>query len=85
MNSQEKKVVERVGLALESLDTAAISIDSIKRDDRTEDVDKLLNEAADHIYEAQCALKKVGLEQYDSGYVGEHIVLKMRHRKNKKQ
>ena len=72
-------------MALESLDTASISIESITRDNRTEDVDKLLNEAADHIYEAQCALKKVGLDQYDNGYIGEHIVLKMRHRKNKKQ
>jgi hypothetical protein len=73
MRYSEKMVVEKVSVTKDLLEQALGQIDSIKKEDRTDMVDKLLGAAADSIYEAQRWLEKIDMVQYDSSYPSEHI------------
>jgi len=73
MNYAESKVPERVNAAQGALSVALEQIDSIQRKDRTEDVNTLLSEAADRIYEAMELLKKVDTGQYNNFFNGERV------------
>ena len=81
MNYQEKRIIKRITLARDYLNTAQEQLESIRKDDRTDDTDRLLNTALDNIFEATEALKKI--ECPDNIYVGENIRVVMRHRKKK--
>ena len=73
MNYQESKVPERVNAAKDALSVALLNIDNIQRKDRTEEVNTLLSEAADCIYEAKQLLEKVNTSQYNNFYTGERV------------
>lgn len=73
MNYQESKVPERVNAAKDALSVALLNIDSIQRKDRTEEVNTLLSEAADCIYEAKQLLEKVNTSQYSNFFNGERV------------
>lgn len=83
MKKSEKKAMEKIAAAKDYLALAVEQIEAISRDDRTTETDTLLNKAADEIFEAQEALKKIDEYQYYSTFVGEQIRPRMRHRKNK--
>ena len=83
MRNSEKKVFEKIALVKDCLKMAIEQIDLIKKDDRTPEVDKALNTAADSIFEAQETLKRIDEYQYYSTFVGEQIRPQMVHRKKK--
>ena len=85
MHNQETNVPFKIQEALCCLKQSTVIIDSIKQDARTPEVDTLIREAADSIFEAQEYLNKIDLEQYrkrSGGFIGENIRV-FRHRKNK--
>lgn len=73
MNYQESKVPERVNAAKDALSIALLNIDKIQRKDRTEEVNALLSEAADNIYEAKKLLERVNTSQYNNFFNGERV------------
>ena len=73
MNNSEKKVIERVALAINALTEATDELDSIKKEDRTPQVDHIICTAADNIYDAKRLLGSIDLSMYDSGWPAEHI------------
>lgn len=85
MRSCEAKVPVLIKDALNYLEAATHSIDNIKQEARTPEVDILIREAADSMFEAKEFLNKIDLEQYNTragGFVSENIRI-FRHRKNK--
>lgn len=83
MRNSEKRTFERIALVKDYLQMAIEQIDSIYKDDRTPETDRILNDVADGIFEAQERLKCIDEYQYYSMHIGEQIKPRMVHRKKK--
>ena len=83
MNSQERKLSQRIQLVNESLAEAIREIDNIPARVRTNKTDELLKKAADMIFSAQEIIGQVDAPVCEEIKVSEKIVF--RHRKNKNE
>lgn len=81
MNSQERKLPQRLQLVNESLAEAISEIDDIPARVRTNKTDELLKKAADMIYSAQEIIGQIDAPVCEEIKVSEKIVF--RHRKKK--
>ena len=81
MNSQERKLSQRIQLVNESLAEAIREIDNIPARVRTNKTDELLKKAADMIYSAQEIIGQIDAPVCEEIKVSEKIVF--RHRKKK--
>ena len=73
MKRSEKNVPKRVKAAMLLLQAAMEELDGISRDNRSNDVDKIINIASDNIYEAKEVLGKMELLQYGVERPSENI------------
>ena len=81
MNSQERKLPQRLQLVNESLAEAISEIDDIPARVRTNKTDELLKKAADMIYSAQEIIGQIDAPVCEEIKVSEKIFF--RHRKKK--
>lgn len=73
------RVVRLVDMVKEDLEEAIRHIDQISKDNRTEDMDKKLNEAADCIYMAQKFLDSIEVVDYaETRHTGEGIKIRQK-------
>ena len=72
--SRPESLYKRVELAKQYLQEAITSIDSISKDNKSPEIDKILHEATDFMYEAQELLEKASVGR--STYVSENVVIR---------
>lgn len=82
MNSQERKLPQRLQLVNESLAEAISEIDDIPARVRTNKTDELLKKAADMIYSAQEIIGQIDAPVCEEIKVSEKIVFRHRKKKN---
>jgi hypothetical protein len=82
MNSQERKLSQRIQLVNESLAEAISEIDDIPTRVRTNKTDELLKKAADMIYSAQEIIGQIDAPVCEEIKVSEKIVFRHRKKKN---
>lgn len=82
MNSQERKLSQRIQLVNESLAEAISEIDDIPARVRTNKTDELLKKAADMIYSAQEIIGQIDAPVCEEIKVSEKIVFRHRKKKN---
>ena len=82
MNSQERKLPQRLQLVNESLAEAISEIDDIPARVRTNKTDELLKKAADMIYSAQEIIGQIDAPVCEEIKVSEKIVFRNRKKKN---
>ena len=82
MNSQERKLPQRLQLINESLAEAISEIDDIPARVRTNKTDELLKKAADMIYSAQEIIGQIDAPVCEEIKVSEKIVFRHRKKKN---
>lgn len=82
MNSQERKLSQRIQLINESLAEAISEIDDIPTRVRTNKTDELLKKAADMIYSAQEIIGQIDEPVCEEIKVSEKIVFRHRKKKN---
>ena len=82
MNSQERKLSQRIQLVNESLAEAIREIDNIPARVRTDKTDELLKKAADMIYSAQEIIGQIDAPVCEEIKVSEKIVFRHRKKKN---
>lgn len=82
MNSQERKLSQRLQLVNESLAEAISEIDDIPARVRTNKTDELLKKAADMIYSAQEIIGQIDAPVCEEIKVSEKIVFRHRKKKN---
>ena len=82
MNTQERKLSQRLQLVSESLAEAIREIDNIPARVRTNKTDELLKKAADMIYSAQEIIGQIDAPVCEEIKVSEKIVFRHRKKKN---
>jgi uncharacterized membrane protein len=82
MNSQERKLSQRIQLVNESLAEAISEIDDIPTRVRTNKTDELLKKAADMIFSAQEIIGQIDAPVCEDIKVSEKIVFRHRKKKN---
>ena len=82
MNSQERKLPQRLQLVNECLADAISEIDDIPARVRTNKTDELLKKAADMIYSAQEIIGQIDAPVCEEIKVSEKIVFRHRKKKN---
>ena len=82
MNSQERKLSQRIQLVNESLAEAISEIDDIPTRVRTNKTDELLKKAADMIYSAQEIIGQIDAPVCEEIKVSEKIIFRHRKKKN---
>jgi hypothetical protein len=82
MNSQERKLSQRIQLVNESLAEAISEIDNVPARVRTNKTDELLKKAADMIYSAQEIIGQIDAPVCEEIKVSEKIVFRHRKKKN---
>ena len=82
MNSQERKLPQRLQLVNESLAEAISEIDDIPTRVRTNKTDELLKKAADMIYSAQEIIGQIDAPVCEEIKVSEKIVFRHMKKKN---
>jgi hypothetical protein len=82
MNTQERKLSQRLQLVSESLSEAIREIDNIPARVRTNKTDELLKKAADMIFSAQEIIGQIDAPVCEDIKVSEKIVFRHRKKKN---
>lgn len=82
MNTQERKLAQRIQLVNEILAEAISEIDNVPARARTNKADELLKKAADMIFSAQEIIGQIDAPVCEEIRVSERIVFRHRKKKN---